>query len=204
MARRFGRPSPAIVLASIALLIALGGTSVAAVSAVVPRNSVGTPQLQANAVVSQKVRNGSLLRADFANGQIPKGPRGPAGPRGAQGPAGPAGAAGPAGPGAKWALVRPDGSVIASSGGVTLTAKPSVGQYILDFGAQVTGKLIIASSARANDPEFRGVVSAGPCGGTPEGSACPVGNDVNHVLVITNDPGEKNREDHAFYIAVIG
>ena len=207
MARRFGRPSPAIILASIALLIALGGTSVAAVSAVVPRNSVGTPQLQANAVVSQKVRNGSLLRADFANGQIPKGPRGPAGPRGAQGPAGPAGAAGPAGPagpGAKWALVRPDGSVIASSGGVTLTAKPGAGQYILDFGAQVTGKLIIASSARANDPEFRGVVSAGPCGGTPEGSACPVGNDVNHLQVITNDPGEKNREDHAFYIAVIG
>ena len=62
MARRFGRPSPAIVLASIALLIALGGTGFAAVSIVVPRNSVGTPQLQANAVVSQKVRNGSLLR----------------------------------------------------------------------------------------------------------------------------------------------
>ena len=31
-----------------------------------------------------------------------------------------------------------------------------------------------------------------------------IGNDVNHLQVITNDPGEKNREDHAFYIAVIG
>ena len=198
MARLIGRPSPATVLASIALLFALGGTSVAAVSVVLPRNSVGTPQLRNNAVISQKVRNGSLVRADFASGQIPAGPSGPAGP---QGPSGPAG---PAGPGAKWALVRPDGSVIAQSGGVTLTAKPGVGQYILDFGAAVTGKLVIASSARANDPGFRGAVSAGPCGGTSEGSACPVGNDVNHVTVITNDAGEKTREDHAFYIAVIG
>jgi hypothetical protein len=85
-----------------------------------------------------------------------------------------------------------------------LTAKPGPGQYILDFGSAVTGKLVIAASARANDPEFRGVVSAAPCGGTAEGTACPVGNDVNHVTVITNDPGEKAREDHAFYIAVIG
>jgi hypothetical protein len=87
---------------------------------------------------------------------------------------------------------------------VTLTAKSGPGQYILDFGVATTGKLIIATSARANDLEFRGMVSAGPCGGTPEGSACPVGNDVNHVNVITNGPAEKERSDHAFYIAVIG
>lgn len=201
MKRLIGRPSPATVISCIALFVALAGTSVAAVTAVVPRNSVGTPQLRNNAVVSSKVLNFSLRRADFAPGQVPAGPRGPAGPAG---PAGAAGPAGPAGPGAKWALVRPDGSVVAQSGGVTLTAKPGLGQYILDFATPTTGKLIIVSSARANDPEFRGTVSAGPCGGTPEGSACPVGNDANHLQVITNDPGEKNREDHAFYVAVVG
>ena len=87
-------PSPALVLASVALLVALGGTSVAAVSQV-PRASVGTAQLKANAVTGAKiagnaitsadVRNGSLLRADFKRGQIP------AGPVGAQGPQGPPG-----------------------------------------------------------------------------------------------------------------
>ncbi len=87
-------PSPAMVLAGIALLIALGGTSVAAVSQI-PRASVGAAQLKANAVTSPKianstivsadVRNGSLLRADFKRGQLP------AGPVGAQGPQGPAG-----------------------------------------------------------------------------------------------------------------
>lgn len=97
------RPSPAMVVACLALLAALGGTSVAAVSQLA-RNSVGPAQLQfaavtgpkirSNAVNSSKVANRSLLRADFAPGQLPAGPTGPQGP---SGPAGPAGAAGPAG-----------------------------------------------------------------------------------------------------------
>lgn len=99
-----GRPSPAMVVACIALIVALSGTSVAAVSQV-RRNSVGTLQLRNsavttakvrnNAITSAKVRNQSLRRVDFAFGQLPAGPTGPQGP---VGPAGPAGAAGPAGP----------------------------------------------------------------------------------------------------------
>lgn len=90
-----------MVVACIALLVALTGTSFAAVSALAP-NSVGAAQLRTgavtnakirrNAVNSAKVANSSLLRSDFAPGQLPAGPIGP------QGPAGPAGAAGPAGP----------------------------------------------------------------------------------------------------------
>jgi hypothetical protein len=197
------RLSPATALAGLALLVALSGTSVAAVSVVLPRNSVGTAQLKTNAVISAKVRNGSLRRADFARNQLPAGPTGPVGPPGPAGPTGPAGPAGPAGPGAKWALVRPDGSIVAQSGGIS-AAHPSGGQYILDFGASVAGKLIMATSGRASDPDFRGMVSAGPCGGTVEGSACPIGNDANHVLVVTNNPGETAREDHSFYVAAIG
>ena len=184
MRRVAERLSPATVLACIALFVALGGTGIAAVAAL-PRNSVGTAQ----------VRNGSLLKVDFKSGQLPAGARGPVGP---------AGPAGPAGPGAKWALVSPNGSIVVQSGGITATAKPGVGQYILDFGSTVAGKLTLVSSGRASDPDFRGMVSAGPCGGTVEGAVCPVGNDANHVQVITNNPGETAREDHAFYVAVIG
>ena len=82
-------PSPATGLAALALLVALGGTGYAAVSAVLPSNSVGTKQLKNNAVISTKVKNGSLKAGDFAPGQIPAGPAGPAGPSGAAGPAGP-------------------------------------------------------------------------------------------------------------------
>ena len=113
MRKLLHRPSPAMIVACLALLVALGGTSVAAVNQLA-RNSVGTAQLQFgavttpkirnaavnngkvanNAITSSKVRNSSLQRVDFAPGQLPAGPTGPQGPAG---PAGPAGAAGPAG-----------------------------------------------------------------------------------------------------------
>jgi hypothetical protein len=94
----FGRIklSPAMVIACLALAVALGGTSYAAMR--LPRNSVGTAQLRSNAVTSAKVRNNSLLIRDFRRGQIPRGPVGETGPAGPQGPVGPAGPQGPAGP----------------------------------------------------------------------------------------------------------
>ena len=91
---RFRRPSPAILIACTALLVALSGTSVAAI-ANVPLLSVGTPQLKSNAVTSPKVKNRSLLAVDFKKGQVPRGQRGPQGPVGPSGPAGPAGVASP-------------------------------------------------------------------------------------------------------------
>jgi len=111
MKKLLRRPSPAMIVACLALLVALGGTSVAAVNQL-GRNTVGPLQLRTgavtapkirnlnvtnpkignNAINSAKVRNRSLRRVDFAPGQLPAGPVGP------QGPAGPAGAAGAAGP----------------------------------------------------------------------------------------------------------
>jgi hypothetical protein len=92
------RPSAAMIVACLALLVALAGTSVAAVSQLLPRNSVGTPQLRNNAVTSKKVKNASLLRVDFKTGQVPVGPTGPAGATGATGPVGSTGPKGPTGP----------------------------------------------------------------------------------------------------------
>lgn len=76
-----------IVLSVTALVVAvLGSTPVGeAAMNLVPRNSVGTLQLRNNAVNAAKVRNGTLLRADFKAGQIPAGPAGPAGPQGPPG-----------------------------------------------------------------------------------------------------------------------
>src|SRR5262245_40354895 len=91
-----GLPRPSTVVACVALLVALGGTSYAA--GVLPVGSVGSAQLQANAVVSSKVKDHSLLARDFAAGQLPRGPRGEAGSAGPPGPTGPGGAVGPAGP----------------------------------------------------------------------------------------------------------
>jgi hypothetical protein len=73
-------PSPALVISVLALVVALGGTSYAAI--VLPANSVGKRQLKKNAVTSAKVKNGSLRAADFRAGQLPAGAPGPAGPQG--------------------------------------------------------------------------------------------------------------------------
>ena len=74
--RRFV-PSPALVIACLALIVALGGVSYAA--ATLPKHSVGTAQLKKSAVTGAKVKNGSLKAVDFTAGELPAGPRGPKG-----------------------------------------------------------------------------------------------------------------------------
>jgi hypothetical protein len=152
------------VIASLALFIALGGGSYAALQ--VPRASVGTKQLKNGAVTSPKVRNNSLLVRDFrqsARSQLQgpqgaqgpqgstgatgprglQGERGPAGERGPQGPTGPQGPAGP--PAARlWAEVNDDGSIAAQSGGIT-AAHPSAGLYTVTFPQSWVGCVAVAS-----------------------------------------------------------
>src|SRR3954447_19765116 len=76
MNRIFGGARYANVTATMALVVALGGTSYAAIK--LPKNSV----------TSVQVKDKSLLKKDFKTGQLP------AGKTGAQGSAGPAGPAG--------------------------------------------------------------------------------------------------------------
>jgi hypothetical protein len=88
--------SPAMIVACASLVVALGGVSYAV--GALPKNSVGSAQLQKNAVVSKKVKDRSLLARDFKAGEIPTGPQGPAGPQGAQGAKGDTGEQGETGP----------------------------------------------------------------------------------------------------------
>jgi hypothetical protein len=75
------------VISVIALFVALGGTSIAAVT--LKRNAVKNRHIAKNAVTSPKVANGGLLAEDFAQGQLPAGPQGLQGERGLQGEQGP-------------------------------------------------------------------------------------------------------------------
>lgn len=63
------RPSPAMVVACIALLIALGGTSIAAVTQVA-NNSVGTNQLKNNAVTTPKIKNNAVNASKIASNAV--------------------------------------------------------------------------------------------------------------------------------------
>lgn len=61
-------PSPAMVVACIALAVALGGTSYAAIK--LPRNSVGTAQLKRGAVTGIKVKRNSLTGVQINEGRL--------------------------------------------------------------------------------------------------------------------------------------
>jgi hypothetical protein len=94
--------SPAMLVACLALVVALGGVSYAAT--VLPKNSVGTAQLKkkavtasklrANSVSAPKVKDGTLLAADFKAGQLPAGPKGDPGQKGDKGDPGAPGVSG--------------------------------------------------------------------------------------------------------------
>ena len=63
------RPSPAMVVACIALTVALGGTSVAAIQAL-PKNSVGAKQLKTNAVIGPKIKASAVTGVKVANNSL--------------------------------------------------------------------------------------------------------------------------------------
>ncbi len=77
--KKLRAPSYAEVVATLALFIALGGVSYAAIK--IPKNSVGTKELRKNsvgtrelkknAVTGNKVRNRSLQAADFKTAAVP-------------------------------------------------------------------------------------------------------------------------------------
>ena len=119
--------SYANVTATVALVVALGGTSYAAIT--LPRNSVGTRQLRPGAVRSQDVKNGTLRTVDFSR-SARNGLAGPTGPAGPHGPAGPAAAKFSAAVSSTGRLVRGN----ATSGGSAGTT----GSYIVGFSDSVS------------------------------------------------------------------
>ena len=155
---RFRRPSHGTIAAYLALFVALGGTSYAAIT--LPKNSVGSSQLKfhsvknsdlgSNSVTTSKVKNGSLKASDFKGGQLP------AGPAGSTGPAGPPG------------LVRAYGHVAGSgalsrSAGIASVSHPTIGTYCITptaaSGISVAGSGVVATPdinggfAPDNNPE---------------------------------------------------
>jgi hypothetical protein len=148
-----------MVVACIALIVALGGTSVAAVNALAP-NSVGPVQLKAgavtnpklrnNAVTGAKVRNRSLTAADFVAGSLPRGPAGPAGPAGAAGPAGPAGPAGTVG-----SITVRQGSVTVAGGTGTQVQDGAYSTGTVSVNCNPGEKAISAGTGWSDDADGR-------------------------------------------------
>lgn len=129
-ARLRARLTYANVTASLALFVALGGSSYAAIT--LPRNSVGSNQIRTGAVRSSELHNGSITLTDISR-------RARASLRGATGPAGAPGIAGPAGaPAVRYfEAVSSTGSLVrgtATSGG----RSTSIGSYVIGFAGSTS------------------------------------------------------------------
>jgi hypothetical protein len=142
------------VVSVLALFVALGGSSYAAIMVTgknVKDSSLTGNDLKNNSVTGADVKDGSLLAGDFKPGQLVAGAQGPQGDRGAQGERGLQGGQGPAGPpgvpGLKgdagepatrlWAAVDKDGTTMLQSGS-TASTKLDIGSYEVLFNRSVT------------------------------------------------------------------
>ena len=86
MTRILDKLTYANVVATLALFVALGGASYAALQ--LPKNSVGTKQLKKNAVTAKKIAKGAVTKAKLS-AEAASALTGPAGPKGDPGTPGP-------------------------------------------------------------------------------------------------------------------
>ena len=148
MTRLRAHISYANVMATIALFIALGGTSYAVTQ--LPRNSVSAQQIRTGAVRGAEIKNGAVRSSDIGNRSIGvrdlsratrESLRGQPGPPGPQGPTGPAGAT--------FAAAVNSGGGVARGNGVQ-TAGHTIGGsgvYEVRFVRDVSSCFAVASLA---------------------------------------------------------
>lgn len=127
MRKRIQQPSPALVVACIALFVSLGGVGYAAAT-------IGTSDIKNGAVTGKKIKNRTITKKDISKATVSllKGATGARGPQGAQGLQGSAGAPGISG------VERFEEIVNASSGTAkTAIADCPAGQEAIGGGVRV-------------------------------------------------------------------
>ena len=195
------RPSLSLVISLVALVVAMGGTSYAAVKITgddvrngsltgkdVKDDSLTGRDVKNSSLGTGVVRDGSLRARDFRPGDLP------AGKMGAKGDKGDPGAA------VRWLLIDENGDIAEQSGGFTVISKPGInGQpatnpnVYVDAGASLVGKGLTASLGIQNrldrtgdmvaDPAFAGDVAVGRCN-TAAIACAPMGTNEDDTLVV--------------------
>ncbi len=208
---RLGRPSAALVVSIIALVVALGGTSYAAFT--LPRNSVGPRQLKKDAVTTSAIRNGAVTGSKIASNaitakQLNLGALGTVPSANSANTANSASHASDAdnlagSPASAyqqkilWARVAPDGSLTAGSG-ATSSGLLQTGDYEVIFDRPVTGcayEATIGSSLFSNNAfndQAQGEIYTEPREDNPDS-----------VFVATFNKAGANASNNAFHLAVI-
>jgi hypothetical protein len=205
------RPTPALVVATIAVFLAAGGTTYALT---LPANSVGSAQIQAgrvlnsklapgsvsnskmgrnavtfsklasNQMTSAKIRNASLLGEDLAPNTV----------TGAQIDEATLAIT-------RFALVDATGTLAGGSTGVTVASQ--VGNtVVVNFGSSVAGRPILATISG----ETEGQIVAAPCGGAsssnPNGVTCAAAFTSPQYVQVKTFNAAGNEASRAFSLSV--
>ena len=119
------------------------------------------------------------------------------------GPKGDKGDKGDPGPGARWVLVRNDGTIASQSGGITVT-RTLPGRYYVGFGSSLEGKTLSATVACLDVTcSFSGAPQANICGTGAAGGDCDAQfDDPSFVGVFMQNTTHTDDEDEAFHLAV--
>jgi hypothetical protein len=182
------------VIATLALFLALGGGAYAATQ--LPKDSVGSKQIKANAVSGSKVKDQSLLAGDFKKGQLPAGPKGDQGIQGTQGIQGIQGNQGvPGEPATKlFAHASAFGGLSYGSGAVSATRNGAAGSgtYTVTFNRNLSGCVALASAGTGEGGTLPSQFSPGV--------VATASISGNTVLVETTSGSTHN--DYDFHVAV--
>lgn len=227
--KRFSMPTPSMGVAIVALLVALGGTSYAALSLTskdIKNNSLTGFDIRDGSIRTGEIKNRSLRAIDFRKGQLPRGRTG------ATGPAGATGAQGPAGSG-RWVLINGAGAIEAQSGGFSVAsgyvANPAgaAGNVYINANENLANNGIVASIALENqsdqdgngntngrqpgpdaNAEFSGEISATMCAITGVVSCAPPGTNTTSHFVVSPRMSDGQVTEAAtrkrFYVIVTG
>jgi hypothetical protein len=143
-----GSKTPTVIATTALVVAVLAATPIgeAAGRLVLPNNSVGAVQIKKSAVTGLKVKNGTLMAADFKPGQLPAGPQGPKGEAGPQGPKGDNGAVGAPGLSELQRVEGPQ-ETVPPAGIAVATATCPVGKKAVGGGFGGTPGVIALSSS---------------------------------------------------------
>jgi hypothetical protein len=217
------KPTPALLVSTAALVVAMGGSSYAALqvtSANIKNGTVRSADVKDNGLKSKDIKNGTIAAADLKPGVVPNVPAG-----------------------ARWVLVNAAGQIEAQSGGFSVvaayptlpnTAVPPApdnslranGNVYLNAGEPLANNAVTATVVLQNtvdqnadgimngrapgdnaNPEFSGEIAVSQCG-TAITACAPPGAAVNNVFVasprlsnggVTTDTNRKR-----FYVVIVG
>jgi hypothetical protein len=167
------RPSPALLVAVLALVLATAGTSFGADAVSAVAKKIKGKQIASNAITSAKVKNGSLLLQDFKSSERRKlkGAKGDTGAPGAAGAKGDKGDKGDPGP---LLETLPSGKTLR---GYYAVGAPASGSGVVAVSG-VTFQFPLASA-----PEVHFIKSADSVPAGCSGTAVDPGADPGHLCV---------------------